>query len=81
MQKEREIPQIQSEDKRLKVGKNKLKKITAEGPFDGKQILVFGADGSATTKAELQHNDFMKGVDGQNATIRTDQAAGKDQSG
>jgi hypothetical protein len=35
-----------------KVSKNKLRKITSEGPFKGKNVTVFGPDGQTISKDE-----------------------------
>ena len=34
------------------MSKNKLRKITAEGPFKGKNITIFGPDGKKISKDE-----------------------------
>ena len=49
--KERDIPESESDNGKMpELTKTKQRKIKSEGPFAGKNIKVFGADGKHLTK-------------------------------
>ena len=45
-----------------KVSKNKLRKITADGPFKGKNVTVFGADGKTVSKDEHDRLKYINSL-------------------
>ena len=44
------------------VSKNKLRKITVDGPFKGKNVTVFGPDGKTVSKDEHDRQKYIKGL-------------------
>lgn len=45
-----------------KVSKNKLRKITTEGPFKGKNVTVFGPDGQTISKDEHERQKYIQSL-------------------
>ena len=44
------------------MSKNKLRKITAEGPFKGKNITIFGPDGKKISKDEHDRLKYLNSL-------------------
>ncbi len=44
------------------VSKNKLRKITVDGPFKGKNVTVFGPDGQTVSKDEHDRQKYIKSL-------------------
>jgi hypothetical protein len=44
------------------VSKNKLRKITADGPFKGRNVTVFGADGKTVSKDEHDRLKYIQSL-------------------
>ena len=44
------------------VSKNKLRKITVDGPFKGKNVTVFGPDGKTVSKDEHDRQKYIQGL-------------------
>lgn len=56
----------------MKLSKNRLRKITADGPYAGKNVTVFTADGKKMFKSDFDREQYLSSMRG-NIAIQDDQ--------
>lgn len=63
-----------------KVSKNKLRKITADGPFKGKNVTVFGPAGQTISKDEHERQKYIQSLS-KNFKIRNEDDLSEEEDG